>query len=536
MREGRSKFQESTIAMSQNFPFPPGGPNKPFPGKPGPSAGLDTGEGSSRACGCCALGCGGFLAVLVGLCGFGYYAFFYTVWPLQFAARQMEKSGVKVEGIRGNVTSGVEVDALEIPVEITTTNESSEGGATVVFKKKYQNQLRDLKLKYRGGGLFSSGMVVEEASIGSGVIYAPLSTSESTEANFFNGLSEFLDNFNREFTSTLGSSEEVRLDKLTVRDLKLIDPKTDFEYRIDEITYEGLNIIGGVLADIGDLRIKTDNLDLATTPGGVKGKTQRGRHLAGSMRPGSDPFVQAEIPFEIDYEFDSAGEFLYRGSIFDGQVLFSSEGRSQPTDVAFVGYEPDRFIRLQQPGVHPKKVTLRVKISKTITEVEPAGSFELGKTVFAAYQLGVDEKTRKNFVIARAALDDLPVSARAYISTRFPFISVHLASAQHTEDTESLRDLWSRVVYGSPFADLSDEERKQIDGSVERQLKKLDLIDESEQNKKSDLNKVGDEIRDKIRESLQDIPKQNGNGRDIPQEIRDRIEEKLKKLDSLPKN
>ncbi len=522
--------------MSQNFPFPPGGPNKPFPGKPGPSAGLNTGEGSSRACGCCALGCGGFLALLVGLCGFGYYAIFYTAWPLQFAARQMERSGVKVEGLRGNVTTGVEVDALEIPVEIAMASADSAGGATIVVKKKYQNQLRDLKLKYRGGGLFSSGLVVEEASIGSGTLYTPLSTSESTEASFFNGLSEFLDNFNREFTSTLGSSDEVRIDKLTVRDLKLIDPKTDFEYRIDEISYEGLSIIGGVLADIGDLRIKTDNLDLATAPGGVKGTTQRGRHLAGSMRPGSDPFVQTEIPFEIDYEFDSAGEFLYRGSIFGDQVVFSSEGRSQPTDVAFVGYEPDRFIRLQQPGLHPNNVTLRVKISKTITEVEPTGLFELGKTAFAAYQLGVDEKTRKNFVIASATIADLPVTARAYISTRFPFISVHLVSEQHSEDTESLRDLWSRVVFGSPFAELSDEDRKQIDGSVERQLKKLDLIDESEQNKKSDLNKLRDEIRDKIRESLQDMPKQNGNGQDFPQEIRDRIDDKLKKLDKPTKN
>jgi hypothetical protein len=517
--------------MSQNSPFPPVGTNKPFPGKPQPSAPGGSGGGASKACGCFVIGCGGILALMVGLCGFGYYAVFYTAWPLQMIARQLEQSGAKVEGLRGNITNGIEIDSLEIPVEVATREEVN--GVTTLVKKKYNNKLNNLKLKYRGGGMFNSGFVVEEASISSGTMYIPLAANEASGANVVEALGGFLENFHREVSNvSFGSSEEFRIDKVVITDLKLIDPHTDFEYQIDEISYQGFNIVAGEIADIGDLRIKTDNIDVATVPGGVLRPSQRGRHLSGSLKPGSDNYVIADIPFEIDYELDSNREFIYQGSVFGNQVEFSSDGRREPTQINFNNFSPDQFIRVRQPGIHADQVNLRVKVAKTIVAIEPDGSFKMGDSEFKDLSVGIDEKGRANWISAISIDGDREVTARLYVSTRFPLTSVHLEAEGVAEDAESLNELWAQVAFGKPWVELPEDQQQRVAYSVERQMRKLDLPDDSERikNKKAEIDKIGDEIREKVEESLKGLKDNTKDAQTIKDEIREKVEESLKEI------
>ncbi|MBX3418313.1 MAG: hypothetical protein KF851_11975 [Pirellulaceae bacterium] len=515
--------------MSQNSPFPPVGPNKPFPGKPDQLSTSGSGGGAGKACGCFVIGCGGMLALMVGLCGFGYYAMFYTAWPLNMAARQFEKSGAKIEGLRGNITSGVEVDSVEVPVDISMATDVN--GTPVVVKKKYNNKFKDLKLKYRGGGMFSSGFVVEEISMSSGELYMPFSSNDTGGSNLIEGLGSFLEGFHREISNvSFGSSDEFRVDKVVITDLKLIDPQTEFEYHIDEISYQGLNIIGGDIADIGDLRIKTDNIDVATVPGGVRGPTQRGRNMSGSLKPGSNDYVISEIPFEIDYELDSSREFIYRGSVFGEQIKFSSNGRREPTEVQFSSFSPDKFIRVRQAGIHASEVNLRAKVGKTLTAVESEGSFKLGDSEFSDFSLGIDEKGRANWVAAKSQVGDREVTARLYVSTRFPLTSAHLSAEGVSEDADSLKELWADVAFGKPWSDLDEEQQQRVANSVERQLKKMDIPDNSERFNKAEIEKIGDEIREKVEESLKGLEDKTKDAKAIKDEIREKVEESIKEI------
>ncbi len=482
--------------MSQTSPFPPVGPNKPFPGKPVPVPPADvSGGGMGRACGCFLVGCGGIMAVFMALCGFGYYATFYTSWPLQFVKSGIEESGVKIEGLRGNLTRGIEIDSIEIPSEIEVKVKT--GNVSQEVMPVYNSKLKNLKLKYSSGGMFGSGaLVIDEASIGSGTIYVPMSSSPDADVtvngdNVLEELAKAFDEVENEFgKASMGGSGEVQIRKVVVNDLTLIDPNSNFEYKIDEISYRDFVFGGGSISNLGDLRIKTDNLDVETIEGGITGTSLRGRHLTGRLKPGKDEYVLKDIPFEFDYEINPNGWLVLQGHLFDKQIGLKSPDRSQPLEVAFDNFDPDSFIRVRRPAVHPSQLNLKVQFKKTLNSIEPDGSFAIGGTVFNQVKLGRIEADKKsnandkddkrksveaNWIEGTQTVDGKIVTARLYLTSQFPMSFARLYREGSQETSEDLRELWAGVAFGKAFSELSVDEQDRVTHSVDRQLLKSSM-------------------------------------------------------------
>jgi hypothetical protein len=530
--ESGSKSCGVKTAMSQTSPFPPVGPNKPFPGKPVPVPPSDvSGGGMGRACGCFLVGCGGIMAIFMALCGFGYYWAFYTSWPLQLVKNEFEESGVKIEGLRGNLTSGVEMDSIEIPsdlkVKVKTGNVSEEVSTT------YNSKLKDLKLKYSSGGMFGSGpLVIDEASIGSGTIYVPMSSSPDAEVNVntnvLDDLSEAMSEVQSEFeNAAIGrSSGEIQIRKIVVKDLTLIDPNAKFEYKIDEISYRDFVFGGGAVSNLGDLRIKTDNLEVETTEGGITGTSLRGRHMSGRLKPGKDEYVLKEIPFEFDYEINPNGWPVLQGDLFDKQIEVKSPDRSQPLEVTFNNFEPDSFIKVRRPAVHPSQLNLKVKISKTLTALEPDGSFAIGRTVFNQVRLGrtvaeeksgesnkADERKTKeaNWIEGTQTVDGKVITVRLYLTSQFPMSFARLYREGSQETAEDLRELWASVAYGKPFAELSVDEQDRVTHSVDQQLLKASADDEKADGDKLEAEEKQEDASSKDGKSKNDEPSEKAS-------------------------
>ena len=234
----------------------------------------------------------------------------------------------------------------------------------------------------------------------------------------------------------------------------------------------------------------------------------RGRHLAGRLKPGKDEYVVKDIPFEFDYEINPNGWLVLQGHLFDKQITLKSPDRAQPMEVTFNNFDPDSFIKVRRPAVHPSQLKLQVKISKTLTSLEPGGSFAIGRTVFNQVKLGnsaaqeksgesnkADERKTKdvNWVEGTQTVDGKVVKVQLYLTSQFPMSFARLYREGSQETPEDLRELWASVAYGKPFAELSVDEQDRVTHSVDQQLLKASANEEEADHKSDDEEKPDDD-------------------------------------------
>lgn len=450
----------------------PGVPNKPMPQQPQPPYG--GGSSSGRGCGCFAFGCGGVLLGLVGLCVAGYYTLFFSNVPLVMIKQALEESGnVKIDGLKGNFSSGFEMKAIRFKDPEQKADGNAEGR---------WSELNDIRVKYRNGGMFANSFTVEDISIAGGTIYSDLNFDGELSGDLlFDELQDEFGDFQSEFSGSSRGTLEVK--NISFRGLKICDPKTNEEFHIDDISLKDVLVEDGRLVEFGDLVVKADLVELETVRTKNIADAQLERTVKGRLQKGILSNVLTDLPFEIEFGVLADGKIAARSRLFDGKILSVNGFTQEPNRYQLTGFSPSDHIRVRGSGVVPSDINLDViydaKKRQQIAGVESSGNLMLGKSRLGNFRLPemTDNTVSRKFFLATTEVDGQQVEAELYLLNQFPLVGVKL---RKVEDW-SLEDTWARTVFGQLFAELSEAEREELQTSIrlsEKQFQTRNNADE----------------------------------------------------------
>jgi hypothetical protein len=443
----------------------PGVPNKPMPQQPQPPYG--GGNSSGRGCGCFAFGCGGVLLGLVGLCVAGYYTLFFSNVPLAMIKQALEESGnVKIDGLKGNFSSGFEMKAIRFKDPQQKTDGKTEG--------KW-SELNDIRVKYRNGGMFASSFTVEDISIAGGTIYSDLNFDGELSGDLvFYELQDEFGDFQSDFSGSSRGTLEIK--NISFRGLKIRDPKTDDEFHIDDITLKDVLIEDGRLVEFGDLVVKADMVELDTIRSANIADAQLERTVKGRLQRGILSNVLTDLPFEIEFGVRADGKIAARSRWFDGKILSVSGFADEPNRYQLTSFSPAEHIRVRGAGVVPTEINLDViydaKKRQRIAGVESSGHLLLGISRLENFRLPEtsDDSTARQFILATTEVEGKQVEAELYLLSQFPLVGVKLRNAADW----SLEETWAKTVFGKPYGDLTNEQKDELQASIaqaEREFK-----------------------------------------------------------------
>jgi hypothetical protein len=443
----------------------PGVPNKPMPQQPQPPYG--GGNSSGRGCGCFAFGCGGVLLGLVGLCVAGYYTLFFSNVPLAMIKQALEESGnVKIDGLKGNFSSGFEMKAIRFKDPQQKTDGKTEG--------KW-SELNDIRVKYRNGGMFASSFTVEDISIAGGTIYSDLNFDGELSGDLvFDELQDEFGDFQNEFSGSSRGTLEIK--NISFRGLKIRDPKTDDEFHIDDITLKDVLIEDGRLVEFGDLVVKADMVELETIRSANIADAQLERTVKGRLQRGILSNVLTDLPFEIEFGVRADGKIAARSRWFDGKILSVSGFADEPNRYQLTSFSPAEHLRIRGAGVMPTEINLDViydaKKRQRIAGVESSGHLMLGISRLENFRLPEtsDDSTARQFILATTEVEGKQVEAELYLLSQFPLVGVKLRNAADW----SLEETWAKSVFGKPYGDLTNEQKDELQASIaqaEREIK-----------------------------------------------------------------
>ena len=435
----------------------PGVPNKPMPQQPQPPYG--GGNTSGRGCGCFAFGCGGVLLGLVGLCVAGYYTLFFSNVPLVMIKQALEESGsVKIDGLKGNFSSGFEMKAIRFKDPQQKADGKDEG--------KW-SELNDIRVKYRNGGMFASSFTVEDISIAGGTIYSDLNFDGELSGDlFFNELQDEFGDFQNEFSGSSRGTLEIK--NISFRGLKICDPKTNDEFHVDDISLKDVLIEDGRLVEFGDLVVKADMVELETIRSANIAGAQLERTVKGRLQKGILSNVLTDLPFEIEFGVLPDGKIAARSRWFDGKILSVSGFAEEANRYQLTGFSPGEHIRIRGTGIVPSEINLDViydaKKRQRIAGVESNGNLMLGVSRFENFRVPEtsEESTARQFIVATTEVDGKQVEAELYLLSQFPLVGVKLRNPADW----ALEETWAKTVFGKPYADLTNEQKDDLQASV----------------------------------------------------------------------
>lgn len=472
----------------------PGVPNKPLP--PQYQAPYSGGS-SGRGCGCFALGCGGILLGLIALCGVGYYSLLYSNLPLAFMKRALEESGnVKIDGLKGNLSTGFEMASLRFK---DNSLRDADGN------KAPWSELNDIRIKYRNGGMFSSSFTVEEVRIGGGTLYGDLKFDSDLNGDLlFDELQEDFSDFQSEFS---GSSQgTLAVQSISFTNLKITDPKTGEEFKIDEIRLDDVVIENGRLVEFGDLVVKADSIELQTERTTAIESAELERTFRGRLERGLVDNLLTDIPFEIVFAVLPEGKVATRSRWFDGKIQFDAGLPNEANRYRINGFSPAEHLKVPGPGIvatdiHVELTYDRERKSK-LAEVQPDGYLQLGNSKLTKFHLQdqAEAKARRQHFLASTEVDGQQVEAEIYPLKRLPLIGVRLRKAGDW----TLEETWAKTVFGKPFGELNDAERETVEASISNSERVANPPDEGSQDEDPRRTRSGRQRGNRDRENGSD--------------------------------
>ncbi len=462
--------------------------------------------------GCLGVGCLVTVILLVLMCVGSYYAMMHTSMPLSLIKSAIESEGnARVEGLRGSVSSGFEMDKLEFASD----------------DPEHWNELRDVRFRFNG--LFdlmrNQRLIIEEATIGGATIYARFDEPVEDEQGDFEidwaGISD--DNEFKDIRGDLRDENfrelaELRIDLVGAREIELVNPDTDSRLRFERVEFRNFLMLHGEIEGLGEIVVDSDQLDLVTTPSTVYPDGKLACKLVGTAKPPLHKLLVAELPFAIDAavgEDDrllttisvaadalliedmygdqtswklndfSPGDFFDLRSTFvpaHWRGSFVSEVRevdAPPTDAegdATIGDDAEanqEKLPEEKPDARPEgrpgktgKSTRKNAPSKKdrnrFLTVEPGTSFQLNETRF-----DLESATRKLVTgggepfVATGQLEGETITARLTLREKQPFTHLELSAPE-----QEARNIWSRIFFEKPFAELDEAEQRDIDAAI----------------------------------------------------------------------
>ncbi len=405
--------------------------------------------------GCMSIGCLGVIGLVITLMLAGYYSLFHSSLPLRMIEAAIEEDGeVEIEGLTGSLSDGFSADEIRFKT----------------IDDRWSN-LTDVKFKYEGGmSIFGSDrLIIEELSVGGGTIYAdwdPEKNELDFDPNFNDELDKEWEEFDKEFAEENGVSSSLRemsIKLVSVKKLKIVNPTTELEITIDEVTFEGFQWKENDLQSLGTLLVRSSQLDIETVPSIEFADMKQARRLEGTLRSETDRRLKSDVRFVFDFGVSDNLDVSLKGELFDGQFQF--EQLPEQESLTYVDFSPADFIELAEFGILPSHVKMKLSFDENLdqesVDVNQDGSFNLGKTRFGNLQIQ-KQPDGPSQVVATGEVNGNVVTATLKIDGFSPWWRMGLASAGF----ESAAEVWAQTVYGSPFAKLSDEQRSAVKASL----------------------------------------------------------------------
>ncbi len=459
-------------------------PEPVFPGKPPVHVPVQSGSSAGRFFGCAAIGCGSMVLLLVGLCGTGYWFTFYSSTPLNWIARGIEKSGnARIEGLKGNMTTGVEVEKLQF-------RESPED--------PQWSEVNGLRVKYRLLGPFwnRNGLVVDEISVDSARLFVDLEGEVrlSSDLDLSDLYEEIRDEIRSEGVSGDvdfgGANFEVK--QVLLKDIVLVDRETGRELKLDELRFDGMKIVKGELVELGDVVLRADLAEIESLPGEAFGDEPINRLFRIRLKKEMTSELVADLPLGVDFGYGRETGPRVRLSVCNDQIRFEPARKGEPWRMIFDGYEPGEFFNPVETGIMPADLRLVAERGKNDDHWklgEGEHGFRLGQTGFRFDADGQpDRKDAGLRFTATGESNGTTIRATLINTGRSPFVAIELQA----DDFGGLEEIWAKTVFGRPFAELDETEKAAVTRTIgrlkpesvaETETAKLPPGDESEAGK-----------------------------------------------------
>ncbi len=459
------------------------------------TAGIESFQQTTRhgsGCGCFLTGCGIIFALLLVMCIGSYYLTMHTSLPLTLIERALEADGtVRVEGLKGSIASGFEIEKLEF--------ESDEGLPW--------NELRGIKFKFNGFFDLTrhSRLIIEEVSIAGATIYAEFDESGNVDLGPIDG-EEIAEEFAEEWEDIkrdiqdedLSDLKELRIDLVSAKDIKIINPETDTTLRFDKFRFSDFQMLKGQITRLGELEVISDQLDVTSKPSELfADEPPPALNLTGTLKPPMHKSLIAPLPFSLDIAFPEPRKMRSHIEFLDGQVRIS-EPMGAPRVYQFDGFSPGEYfalaselaprdwhVEVRVDPVEPdpefesepeaeaegdKKSTGKRRITNRRVNkisIQPGGWFMLGETRFELQPTEIrhgpgEFEMQPQFAMAYGQLDGHEIEARFKVLPGPPFFRLTLASP-----TDQPRDLWARLYYEKLYDQLPESEQAQIDAAIQ---------------------------------------------------------------------
>jgi hypothetical protein len=438
-------------------------PDPVFPGKPQPPhvpVPVQGGSSAGRFFGCAAIGCGSLVLLLVAFCGIGYWFTFYSSTPLNWIASGIEESGnAKIEGLKGNLTTGVEVEQFQFRESPADANWS---------------QINGLRVKYRFTGPFwnKNGIVIDEVSIVSARLYVDLdgevrfSSDLDLAALYREVRDEIRDEAAGGDVDFGGANFEVK--QVLLQSIVLVDRDTGRELKLDELRFDGLKIAKGELVELGNVVLRADLAEIESLPGEAYASTPINRLFRVRLKKEMTDELAADLPLDIDFGYDRVSGPRFDLSVCDGQIRLEPSSDSQPWRLVFDGFQPATFFSAEVTGIMPEDLRLVAERSRKDDHWilgEGEHGFRLGQTGF---QFDRDdqpsgEQDGLRFV-AVGEVDGSQVRATLTSTGRLPFVMVELQS----DGFNGTEEIWARTVFGRAFGELAEEQKAAVLRTIRR--------------------------------------------------------------------
>ncbi len=440
-------------------PFQPPLQQKPAP----PRA-----AGGSRYFRCCLFVFVGGIAVCAGCCGIGNYVLFHTTIPLTYVERALEETGdVEIDGMSGTFSSGFHVDQLRVRAEDGKWNELND-------------------VDFRFNGLYAlvneQRLIIEQFTVGSGELYyRPIETFTSDDTSTDADANNQADDAGTtddmpgpiESSGNVSGMKEFRVDLFRLSNLKFINRQTNVEFKIDEISIQGFQILDDRLTSLGDVTVKSDHVEFRTEPSD-RFKDQPAdllkRKFTGLVRAAASDRLLKDIPYAVDVCFARNGRFIVEAQAFDDKATYTLNPQGE-VQIAFRDFSLSDYLKWDE-GVLPSHLTGSVSFTQPTSPAEdfqctiaPDSKFQLGETAFTIETTEWKFDKQQNQMPPLTALggsQENPIRLRLTMLEQKPYLAITLQS----NDEDNTPELFSKTIYAKAWSELTDEQKKLINETI----------------------------------------------------------------------
>ena len=410
---------------------------------------------------------------------------FHSSLPLRLMEFTMESSGsVEIEGLDGTVSTGFSADEFR-------------------FKTLGDNwsKLEGINFKYENDWSFfgTDSLTITEMSIDSGVIYAQWDPAhqqidiESLEVEFDDmkeGI-DFQENQSDVAIAQVLADLKIRLDKISIANLKIVNPQTEDELVIENVSYEGFKLNEGVFEDLGELTVNSTQLDVETVEPQFLTEHDNARRLQGTIHKLMDNRLVADIPFVVEYAIDEDLNGFTKVDLFDGAMKI--EDTSDQLAINYSDFSTEAYFDKSQIPVLPTNINMQIEFEQGRntgpSEVNTEGQFTIGETTFTNLRISESPKGRQ-YVVGSGEIAEQSITAKFFISSPYsPWINMQLKS----DGDDKQEELWAQTLFGKAFDDLNDREKTSIESVIPKKKKTVNKPTGESQDEFEDSEDVVEE-------------------------------------------